>query len=126
MQAQQQHLAPMDSVSSRPSHICSAFNNDPEKQGSSVSGAKLEFNNAYAAITLFFVALLVFKNPYIYAVLSIITILPQNSAVTSLNNLVLFFYDSGLFVNFAEAVTAVRLVTWLSIIMTLVSFALFS
>lgn len=116
----------MDSVSSRPSHICSAFNNDPEKQGSSVSGAKLEFNNAYAAITLFFVALLVFKNPYIYAVLSVVTILPQNSAVTSLNNLVLFFYDSGLFVNFAEAVTAVRLVTWLSIIMTLVSFALFS
>jgi hypothetical protein len=79
----------------------------------------------YAAITLFYVALLVFKNPYIYAVLSVVTILPQNSSVTSLNNLVLFFYDSGLFVNFAEAVTAVRLVTWLSIIMTLVAFALF-
>jgi len=61
-----------------------------------------------------YAALLVFRNPYIYAVLTVLTILPQNSNVTSLNNLVLLFYESGLFMNFAEAVTCVRLVTWLS------------
>jgi hypothetical protein len=72
-----------------------------------------------------FSALLVFKNPYIYAVLTILTILPQNSNVTSLNNLVLLFYESGLFMNFAEAVTCVRLVTWLSMGFMVASFALF-
>lgn len=72
-----------------------------------------------------YAALLVFKNPYIYAVLTVLTILPQNSNVTSLNNLVLLFYESGLFQNFAEAVNCVRLVTWLSMAFMVASFALF-
>lgn len=72
-----------------------------------------------------FSALLVFRNPYIYAVLTVVTILPQNSNVTSLNNLVLLFYESGVFANFGEAVTAVRLVTWLSMIFMVGSFAVF-
>jgi hypothetical protein len=72
-----------------------------------------------------YAALLVFKNPYIYAVLTIVTILPQNSNVTSLNNLVLLFYESGLFQNFAEAVNCVRLVTWLSMGFMVASFAVF-
>jgi hypothetical protein len=72
-----------------------------------------------------YAGLLVFKNPYIYAVLTILTILPQNSNVTSLNNLVLLFYESGLFQNFAEAVNCVRLVTWLSMGFMVASFALF-
>jgi hypothetical protein len=80
---------------------------------------------AAAAAAGAFSALLVFKNPYIYAVLTILTILPQNSNVTSLNNLVLLFYESGLFMNFAEAVTCVRLVTWLSMGFMVASFALF-
>jgi glutamine cyclotransferase len=71
-----------------------------------------------------YAALLVFRNPYIYAVLTVVTILPQNSNVTSLNNLVLLFYESGLFMNFAEAVTCVRLVTWLSMGFMVASFAL--
>lgn len=72
-----------------------------------------------------YAGLLVFKNPYIYAVLTVLTILPQNSNVTSLNNLVLLFYESGLFQNFAEAVNCVRLVTWLSMGFMVASFALF-
>ena len=60
----------------------------------------------------------------IYAALTVATVLPQNSSVTSLNNLVLLFYESGLFMNFAEAVTCVRLVTWLSMGFMVVSFAL--
>jgi hypothetical protein len=73
-----------------------------------------------------YAALLVFRNPYIYAVLTILTVLPQNSNVTSLNNLVILFYESGLFMNFAEAVTCVRLVTWLSMAFMVVSFAIFA
>jgi hypothetical protein len=72
-----------------------------------------------------YAGLLVFQNPYIYAVLTILTILPQNSNVTSLNNLVLLFYESGLFQNFAEAVNCVRLVTWLSMGFMVASFAVF-
>jgi hypothetical protein len=68
----------------------------------------------------------VFRNPYIYAVLTILTVLPQNSNVTSLNNLVLLFYESGLFMNFAEAVYCVRLVTWLSMGFMVFSFCLFN
>jgi len=80
-----------------------------------------------AALAGAYAALLVFKNPYIYAVLTVVTILPQNSNVTSLNNLVLLFYESGLFnCNFAEAVTCVRLVTWLSMGFMVGSFALLS
>lgn len=71
-----------------------------------------------------YAGLLVLKNPYIYAVLTILTVLPQNSNVTSLNNLVLLFYESGLFQNFAEAVTCVRLVTWLSMGFMVLSFSL--
>ena len=70
--------------------------------------------------------LLVFKNPYIYAALVIAAVIPQNSNVTSLNTLVVWFYETGLFMNFAEAVTCVRLVTWLSITFCLLSFALFT
>jgi hypothetical protein len=73
-----------------------------------------------------YAALLVFRNPFIYAVLTVATVLPQNSNVTSLNNLVLIFYESGLFMNFAEAVTCVRLVTWLSMGFMVGSFALFA
>jgi hypothetical protein len=73
-----------------------------------------------------YAGLLLFRNPYIYAVLTILTVLPQNSNVTSLNNLVLLFYESGLFMNFAEAVTCVRLVTWLSMAFMVVSFAVFA
>lgn len=73
-----------------------------------------------------YTALLLFRNPYIYAVLTVATVLPQNSNVTSLNNLVLLFYESGLFMNFAEAVTCVRLVTWLSMGYMIAAFALFS
>ncbi len=61
------------------------------------------FNAAYLAIFGVFAALFLFRNPYIFAALSIITILPQNSTVTSLNSMVLLFYESGLFMNFAEA-----------------------
>jgi hypothetical protein len=73
-----------------------------------------------------YTALLLFRNPYLYAVLTVATVLPQNSNVTSLNNLVLLFYESGLFMNFAEAVTCVRLVTWLSMGYMIAAFALFS
>jgi hypothetical protein len=71
-----------------------------------------------------YAALFLLKNPYIYAGLTILTVLPQNSNVTSLNNLVLLFYESGLFANFAEAVACVRLVTWLSMGCMVLSFAL--
>jgi hypothetical protein len=83
------------------------------------------FSPVYLAIFAGYAALLLLRNPYIYAVLTIAAVLPQNSAVTSLNNLVLIFYESGLFANFAEAVYCVRLVTWLSIGFMLGSFALF-
>jgi hypothetical protein len=71
-----------------------------------------------------YAGLLVLRNPYIYAVLTVLTVLPQNSNVTSLNNLVLLFYESGLFTSFAEAVTCVRLVTWLSMGFMVLSFSL--
>lgn len=85
----------------------------------------MAFNPAYTAIFALFGGLFLFRNPYIFAALTILTIIPQNSAVTSLNSLVLIFYDSGLFMNFAEAVYCVRLISWLSIACTLVSFAVF-
>jgi hypothetical protein len=84
------------------------------------------FSPVYLAIFAGYSALLLLHNPYIYAALTIAAVLPQNSAVTSLNNLVLLFYESGLFANFAEAVYCVRLVTWLSVGFMLGSFALFN
>lgn len=99
---------------------------DPKDRGSSGSGVSApQFNAAYLAIFAFFGALFLFKNPYIFSLLCILTILPQNSSTTSLNSLVLIFYETGLFMNFAEAVYCVRLVTWLSIACTLISFAVF-
>jgi hypothetical protein len=83
-------------------------------------------NPAYLAIVAGFGLLFLFRNPYIFAAVTILTIIPQNSAVTSLNSLVLLFYDSGLFMNFAEAVYCVRLISWLSIACMLISFALFA
>ncbi|GLC49323.1 hypothetical protein PLESTB_000206700 [Pleodorina starrii] len=105
-----------------PSHICRSL--DPRGGGKAASG--FQFNVAYAAIIGTYGLLFLLKNPYIFAALSILTIIPQNSAITSLNSLVILFYDSGLFMNFAEAVYCVRLMTWLSIACTLISFAIFS
>lgn len=90
------------------------------------SGPFNKVNTAYLSITALMTLLMLFKNPYIYAFLVIATVLPQNSNVTSLNTLVVWFYESGLFMNFAEAVTCVRLMTWLSIGYCLLSFALFT
>lgn len=98
---------------------------DPRGSGSSSTGGP-QFNAAYAAIFGIYGLLFLFKNPYIYAALSILTIIPQNSAITSLNSLVILFYESGLFMNFAEAVYCVRLMTWLSVACTLISFAVFA
>jgi hypothetical protein len=97
---------------------------DPRGGGSKAGG--FQFNTAYAAIFGVYAGLFLFRNPYIFAALSILTIIPQNSAITSLNTLVNMFYDSGLFMNFAEAVYCVRLMTWLSIACTLISFAIFA
>ncbi len=83
-------------------------------------------NPTYLAIVGIYAGLLALRNPYIFAFLTIATIIPQNSTTTSLNSLVLFFYDSGLFMNFAEAVYCVRLMTWLSISCCIISFALFA
>ncbi|EFJ50257.1 hypothetical protein VOLCADRAFT_104071 [Volvox carteri f. nagariensis] len=90
-----------------PSHVCRSM--DPRGGGKAASG--FQFNVAYAAIVGAYGLLFLFKNPYIFAALSILTIIPQNSAITSLNSLVILFYDSGLFMNFAEAVYCVRLMT---------------
>ncbi|KXZ47295.1 hypothetical protein GPECTOR_36g21 [Gonium pectorale] len=90
------------------------------------SAAGFQFNAAYAAIIGTYGLLFLLKNPYVFAALSVLTIIPQNSAITSLNSLVILFYESGLFMNFAEAVYCVRLMTWLSIACTLISFAIFS
>ncbi len=103
---------------------CSAT--DPDKQASSWSVLPSRFNPAYVAIVGAYAALFALRNPYIFAALSIATIIPQNSTTTSLNSLVIFFYESGLFMNFAEAVYCVRLVTWLSILCCLLSFSVFS
>lgn len=89
----------------------------PTHPPGTLTGSRPHRAGAYAA-------LLLFRNPYIYAGLTIACILPQNSNVTSLNSLVLLFYESGLFVNFAEAVTCVRLVTWLSMGFMVFSFAI--
>lgn len=80
----------------------------------------------YVMLTGGFAALFLFQNPYIFAALTILIIIPQNSATTSLNSLVLIFYDSGIFLNFAEAVQCVRLVSWLSVISMLLAFAVFA
>ncbi|WIA34170.1 hypothetical protein OEZ86_012529 [Tetradesmus obliquus] len=115
------------SVRSRQTAVTCRAADDRQQPGAAKAGSSIStrFNPVYLAIFGAFSALLVFKNPYIYAVLTILTILPQNSNVTSLNNLVLLFYESGLFMNFAEAVTCVRLVTWLSMGFMVASFALF-
>lgn len=104
-----------------PSVACRSL--DPRGGG---KAAGFQFNAAYAAIVGTYGLLFLFKNPYIFAALSVLTIIPQNSAITSLNSLVILFYESGLFMNFAEAVYCVRLMTWLSIACTLISFAIFS
>lgn len=98
----------------------------PSSSSSSGPAPTNLFSPVYLAIFAGYAALLLFRNPYIYAALTIAAVLPQNSAVTSLNNLVLLFYESGLFANFAEAVYCVRLVTWLSVGFMLGSFALFN
>jgi hypothetical protein len=90
------------------------------------TGPLSKVNTAYLSITGLMAALMLFKNPYIYAFLVIATVIPQNSNVTSLNTLVVWFYETGLFMNFAEAVTCVRLMTWLSISFCLLSFAVFT
>lgn len=105
-----------------PPYVCQSFN--PRGGGKTASG--FQFNVVYAAIVGAYGLLFLLKNPYIFATLSVLTIIPQNSAITSLNSLVILFYDSGLFMNFAEAVYCVRLMTWLSIACTLVAFAVFS
>lgn len=107
----------------RSSQICLAGD---DRQADTSKSVKSKFNPVYGAIIGAYVALLAFKTPYIYAGLSIASILPQNSNVTSLNGLVLLFYESGIFMNFAEAVDCVRLVTWLSISFMLLSFAIFN
>ncbi|KAF8066230.1 hypothetical protein HT031_002553 [Scenedesmus sp. PABB004] len=127
-------------LSSRPAGVCGrpagtarrravavAAADDRAPPGGSKAGglAAPKLNPVYLAIIGAYAALLAFRNPYIYAVLTVLTILPQNSNVTSLNNLVLLFYESGLFMNFAEAVTCVRLVTWLSMAFMVGSFAVF-
>mmetsp|Transcript_37081 Transcript_37081/g.82479 ORF Transcript_37081/g.82479 Transcript_37081/m.82479 type:complete len:172 (+) Transcript_37081:44-559(+) len=118
------HAVQLNKKLLRDSTVCQAL--DPKDGKASGSTASLQFNAAYVAIFGAFAALFLFQNPYIFAALSILIIIPQNSAVTSLNSLVLIFYESGLFMNFAEAVYCVRLVTWLSISCTLVGFALFA
>jgi uncharacterized membrane protein len=106
--------------------ICAA--QDPDRSGGSSGGGLLpaRFNSVYLAIIGVYAGLFILRNPYIFAALTIATIIPQNSTTTSLNSLVLFFYDTGLFMNFAEAVYCVRLITWLSIACCLTSFAFFS
>ncbi|KAG2497098.1 hypothetical protein HYH03_004689 [Edaphochlamys debaryana] len=113
--------APQEASTAAPSTVCHSL--DPRGGGKT---AGFQFNVAYAAIIGTYAALFLFKNPYIFAALCVLTIIPQNSAITSLNSLVILFYDSGLFMNFAEAVYCVRLMTWLSIACMLVSFAIFS
>ncbi|GIL64544.1 hypothetical protein Vafri_18445 [Volvox africanus] len=113
---------PVYEETAAPSHVCRSL--DPRGGGKASGG--FQFNVAYAAIVGTYALLFLLKNPYIFAALSILTIIPQNSAITSLNSLVILFYDSGLFMNFAEAVYCVRLMTWLSIACTLISFAIFS
>lgn len=110
--------------STRRGSACHGF--DPKDKGGSGKTASLQLNPAYVAILGGFALLFLFRNPYIFAAITILTIIPQNSAVTSLNSLVLLFYDSGLFMNFAEAVYCVRLISWVSIACTLISFALFA
>lgn len=112
---------PGSSCRPRPETTCHATGD----KGSGGGGSALQFNGAYVAIFAIFGALFLLRNPYVFAAITILTIIPQNSAVTSLNSLVLILYDSGLFMNFAEAVYCVRLISWLSIACTLISFAVF-
>ncbi|GAX85455.1 hypothetical protein CEUSTIGMA_g12871.t1 [Chlamydomonas eustigma] len=104
---------------------CSALDDKKDSNGKAGATA-IQFNPVYASICGAYALLMLFQNPYIFAALTILTIMPQNSSTTSLNSLVLIFYDSGLFMNFAEAVYCVRLVSWLSIACTLISFAIFA
>jgi hypothetical protein len=69
-----------------------------DKDGSKTA---VQINPVYAAIFGGYAALMLLQNPYIFAALTILTIIPQNSSTTSLNSLVLLFYDSGVFMNFA-------------------------
>lgn len=122
-----QHGVMTRRVDSKDLSCCRAFDpKDGNRGGSSGGSAAVQFNPVYAGICGGFAALFLLRNPFVFAALTILTIIPQNSATTSLNSLVLIFYDSGIFANFAEAVYCVRLVTWLSIACTLVSFAIFT
>lgn len=110
--------------SSSSSWVCHAERGG-RKGGPAPSGSALgKINTVYLAIVGVYGLLFLFKSPYIFAVLTIITILPQNSNVTSLNALVTFLYETGLFMNYGEAVNCARLVTWLSILCCLASFAI--
>jgi hypothetical protein len=128
-QQQQQQRPHQQPQPRRPLTACRASSGGGRGSGPSGGGGTAPatnlFSPVYLAIFAGYSALLLLHNPYIYAALTIAAVLPQNSAVTSLNNLVLLFYESGLFANFAEAVYCVRLVTWLSIGFMLGSFALF-
>ncbi len=80
----------------RPQSIrCNSFDRGGDGKG------VVRFNPVYAGISAGYAGLMLFQNPYIFAALTILTIMPQNSSTTSLNSLVLLFYDSGLFMNFA-------------------------
>jgi hypothetical protein len=125
-QQQQLCASPASPSHSAPSAVaCRAANGGRDgKSAASTEGFK--FNTVYAAIFAGYAGLFALRSPYIFAALTILTIIPQNSAVTSLNTMVLLFYESGLFMNFAEAVYCVRLLTWLSISCCLLSFAIFA
>eukprot|EP00955_Chlamydomonas_euryale_P058059 356968-Chlamydomonas_euryale.AAC.3 len=109
-----------------PARQLACYGFDPKGGKGGGGGSALQFNSAYAAIFGIFAALFLLRNPYVFAGITILVIIPQNSAVTSLNSLVNILYDSGLFMNFAEAVYCVRLISWLSIACTLISFAVFA
>jgi hypothetical protein len=86
----------------RRTHCVLCLASDDKKDSNvKASTASIQFNPVYASICGAYALLMLFHNPYIFAALTILTIMPQNSSTTSLNSLVLIFYDSGLFMNFA-------------------------
>jgi hypothetical protein len=90
------HVMPLSSRGQ--SSRIAAFDGGNNKDGTK---AAVQFNPVYAAIFGGYAALFLLQNPYVFAALTILTIIPQNSSTTSLNSLVLLFYDSGIFMNFA-------------------------
>eukprot|EP00197_Chlamydomonas_leiostraca_P014679 CAMPEP_0202867688 /NCGR_PEP_ID=MMETSP1391-20130828/9571_1 /ASSEMBLY_ACC=CAM_ASM_000867 /TAXON_ID=1034604 /ORGANISM="Chlamydomonas leiostraca, Strain SAG 11-49" /LENGTH=153 /DNA_ID=CAMNT_0049547751 /DNA_START=11 /DNA_END=469 /DNA_ORIENTATION=- len=99
--------ARLQGIQRAPGIVCQSLDPKGDK-----GGLPNRINPVYLAIIGVYAGLFALKNPYIFAALSIATIIPQNSTVTSLNSLVIFFYESGLFMSFAEAVYCVRLITW--------------